>query len=57
MPEQPHSPAESILLDEETAGLEPDSSAIQVGAVAGGPEVERESMRRGYHGRRVLEPA
>jgi peptide/nickel transport system permease protein len=47
MPEQPHSPAESILLDEETAGLEPDSSAIQVGAVAGGPEVEKERRRKG----------
>ena len=47
MPEQPHSPAESILLDEETAGLEPDSSAIQVGAVTGGPEVEKERRRKG----------
>ncbi len=47
MPEQPLSPAESILLDEETAGLEPDSSAIQVGAVAGGPEVEKERRRKG----------
>jgi peptide/nickel transport system permease protein len=47
MPEQPHSPAESILLDEETVGLEPDSSAIQVGAVIGGPEVEKERRRKG----------
>jgi peptide/nickel transport system permease protein len=47
MPEQPPSPAESILLDEETAGLEPDSSAIQVGAVMGGPEVAKERRRKG----------
>ena len=47
MPEPPRSPAESILLDEETAGLEPDSSAIQVGAVTGGPEVEKERRRKG----------
>jgi ABC-type dipeptide/oligopeptide/nickel transport system permease subunit len=47
MPEQPHSPAESILVDEETAGLEPDSSIIQIGAVEGGPEVQRERRKKG----------
>lgn len=47
MPEQPHSPAESILLDEETAGFEPSEAILQVGAVTGGPEVEKERRRKG----------
>ena len=47
MPEQPHSPAESILLDEETAGFQPQEAILQLGAVEGGPEVEKERKRKG----------
>src|SRR6478735_8452516 len=47
MPEQPRSPAESILLDEETAGFAPQEAVLQIGAVAGGPEVEKERRRKG----------
>ena len=47
MPEQPHSPAESILIDEETAGMEPGQPILQIGAVTGGPEVAKERKRKG----------
>lgn len=47
MPEPPPSPAESILVDEETAGLPPDASTIQIAAVETGPEVARERKRKG----------
>jgi peptide/nickel transport system permease protein len=47
MPEPPRSPAESLLVDEETLGLPPDASTLQIGAVETGPEVERERKRKG----------
>lgn len=47
MPEPPRSPAESLLLDEETVGLPPDASTIQIAAVETGPEVAHERKRKG----------
>jgi peptide/nickel transport system permease protein len=46
MPEPPRSPAESILLDEETVGLPPDEAILQIAAVESGPETEGKSQKK-----------